>query len=422
MVTKIQSAISVRRLSKSFKLYTSPNALLKEFMGQVPQEFVALDNVSFDVRQGEAVGIMGRNGAGKSTLLRIIAGTLDKTSGSVAVNGRVSAILELGTGFRPEYTGRENVITGGLCLGMSRKEIESKLESIIDFSELDEFIDRPFKTYSSGMQARLTFSTAVHIDPDILIVDEALGVGDAKFQRKCFEKMNQFRQKGCAILLVSHDMNTVASFCDRAILLQRGQVLMDDNAADVSRVYYQMLLGNGDVPKAPIVAAVSGEDEACIAPSPQATRTGTQNGAELVAYAIETEQGRSVNTLVSGQRFTVRIRARFHRDILEPTFGFLVRDVRGVDVFGVDTFGARIQLPPCKAGGELEFRLPCTMWLAKGNFFLSPSVGCIEDGATLDMHLDALCFSVSTPLRVHDISLVNMLPEFDRLSVQVFGS
>lgn len=413
-------AICVRDLTKAFKLYSSPRELFKEFMGQSPQEFVALDKVNFDVHKGEAVGIMGRNGAGKSTLLRIIAGTLDKSSGNVEVNGRISAILELGTGFRPEYTGRQNVITGGLCLGMTRKEIEKKLASIIEFSELEEFIDRPFKTYSSGMQARLTFATAVHIDPDILIVDEALGVGDAKFQRKCFEKMQQFRRKGCAILLVSHDMNTVASFCDRAVLLQRGQVLMDDNAADVSRVYYQMLLGDGTAPEAPIMAAIGGTEEVDVTPSPQATRTGTQKGAELIAYGLENEQGRSTNNLVSGEKFTVMIRARFDRDIHEPTMGFLVRDVRGVDVFGVDTFGARIPLPPCKSGEVLEFRLPCTMWLAKGTFFLSPSVGCIDDGSTLDMHLDALCFTVTTPLRVHDISIVNMAPEFDNLSARVY--
>lgn len=414
------NAISVRNLSKSFKIYNSPSGILKDFFGLAPQEFAALDNVSFEVSRGESVGIMGRNGAGKSTLLRIIAGTLDKTFGNVIVNGRVSAILELGTGFRPESTGRQNVITGGLCLGMSRTEIEDKLESIINFSELEEFIDRPFKTYSSGMQARLTFATAVHIDPDILIVDEALGVGDAKFQRKCFEKMQQFRKKGCAILLVSHDMNTVASFCDRAILLQRGKILMDDNAADVSRTYYQMLLGGDDVPKSPIVSAINGDEGIAVIPSPYTTRAGTQQGAELVGYCLEDEHGRLTNTLVSGQRFTVMIKARFVRAIQEPTVGFLVRDVRGVDVFGVDTFGARVTLPPCQPGEEMVFRIPCTMWLAKGTFFLSPSVGCIDDGATLDMHLDAFCFNVSTSLPVHDISLVNLAPEFDNISVNVY--
>jgi hypothetical protein len=215
-------------------------------------------------------------------------------------------------------------------------------------------------------------------------------------------------------------MNTVASFCDRAILLHRGEVLMDDNAADVSRIYYQMLLGDGTTAKTPIMAAMGENDEVTATPTAQATRTGTQKGAELIAYSLENENGRVVNNLVSGEKFTVTIRARFDRDIQEPTMGFLVRDVRGVDVFGVDTFGARIPLPPCKSGDVLEFRLPCTMWLAKGTFFLSPSVGCIDDGTTLDMHLDALCFSVTTPLRVHDISIVNMAPEFDNLSIRIY--
>lgn len=241
-------ALRVENLSKEFKIYARPADMFIELASGKPRHksFWALQDVSFDVRRGQVVGIMGRNGAGKSTLLKIISGTLDKTSGEAVTRGRISSILELGTGFNPEYTGRENIYLGGLMVGMSSREIKEKEDWIIDFSELRDFIDQPFKTYSSGMQARLTFSTAVCIDPDILVVDEALAVGDARFARKSFSKMEEFRKEGRTILLVSHNSNQVASFCDYALILEQGRVYDQGEPARLRGVYYDLLFGKGN--------------------------------------------------------------------------------------------------------------------------------------------------------------------------------
>jgi ABC-type polysaccharide/polyol phosphate transport system ATPase subunit len=240
-------AIHVSDLSKVFRIYAKPADMFWELLTAKERyrPFWALRNVSFDVYPGQVVGIMGRNGAGKSTLLKIITGTLDRTSGLVAVEGRVSSILELGTGFNSEYSGRENIYLGGLMVGLTRDEILSKMDWIIQFSELEDFIDQPFKTYSTGMQARLTFSTAVCVDPDILIIDEALSVGDARFQRKSFGKIEEFRKSGRTILLVSHDPNTIGTFCDHAILLENGRIFDQGEPQRISKIYYAMLF-SGD--------------------------------------------------------------------------------------------------------------------------------------------------------------------------------
>lgn len=248
MTLPLDTAIRVSNLSKLFKVYNRPADMMWEILTGRSwyRPFWALQNISFDVKRGQVVGLIGRNGAGKSTLLKIITGTLDKTSGELEVNGRISSILELGTGFNMEYSGRENIYLGGLMVGLSDEEIRGKEDWIIEFSELEDFIDQPFKTYSTGMQARLTFATAVCIDPDILIVDEALSVGDARFQRKSFSKIEEFRRLGKTILLVSHDTNQVASFCDFALILENGRVYDQGDPSRLRGVYYDLLFGNGE--------------------------------------------------------------------------------------------------------------------------------------------------------------------------------
>lgn len=237
--TSSSVAIRLRGVGKSYKIYGSGRDLIREvFSGGIHhREHWALKDISFDITRGQIVGVIGANGSGKSTLLKIITGLLDATTGSVEVNGRISAILELGTGFHPDFTGRENIITGGMCIGMSRKEIEEKLPWIIAFSELESVIDQPFKTYSSGMQARLTFSTAIAVEPEVFIVDEALAAGDSYFVSKCMRRIREICNSGATVLFVSHSTGQVAQLCDTAIWIDKGELREIGSSRDVTRRY-----------------------------------------------------------------------------------------------------------------------------------------------------------------------------------------
>jgi homopolymeric O-antigen transport system ATP-binding protein len=410
-------------LSKVFAIYNKPQDILRRLIsGRVrPQEFWALRDVSFELRRGEVLGLVGRNGAGKSTLLKILAGTLTPSSGKVEIAGRVGAILELGTGFHPDFNGRDNIYLGGLCLGMTRAEIDSRIDEIIDFSELREVIDQPFKTYSTGMQARLTFSTVVSTEPDLLIVDEALSVGDARFQLKSFGKFQEFQRKGTTIILVTHNINTVTGFCDRAMLLEKGQVLLDSNPNAVSTYYHELLFGTQGEADATETSAqprpVGGTETGC----KREYRFGTKT-AEIVDFAFFDRDGCRTTLLTSGSQYRCMMRIAVNASVPpDLCAGFLIRSTQGVDLFGTDTcLGERAtELPLAQPGDVAEVTVDLAMWLAPGEYFMTFALAR-RDGEKLDCRFDALQFQVVGASHLYTTSIVNLCPAFrvERLSTQ----
>ena len=425
-------AVRVAGLSKAFTIYGKPRDVLARLFSRrmALQEFWALRDVSFELRRGEVLGLIGRNGAGKSTLLKILAGTLTPSAGTVEVPGRVSAVLELGTGFHPDFSGRENIYLGGLCLGMTRAEIDSRIDEIIEFSELRDVIEQPFKTYSTGMQARLTFSTVASVDPDVLIVDEALSVGDARFQLKCFGRFQEFRRKGKTIILVSHNMNTVTTFCDRAVLLEQGRVLLDSDPNTVSTFYHKLLFGEqsqavaietlGEALPMSEQAEMTGIVSRAPEPS-ERLQTGSEREyrfgvktAEIVDFAFLDGDGRRTTLLTSGARYRCMMRMVAHKPVPPGACaGFLIRSAQGVDLFGTDTGRGEnaTELPLRQPGDIAEVTVDLAMWLAPGEYFMTFAIAS-RDGAKLDCRFDALQFRVVGAPRVYTTSIVNLCPIF----------
>ncbi|MEI9986553.1 MAG: ABC transporter ATP-binding protein [Aliidongia sp.] len=418
-------AIRVTDLAKMFRIYRKSSDLLREMLTRKTrhQEFWALQGVDFTVGHGEVVGIMGRNGAGKSTLLKILAGTLGPTRGKVETEGRVSAILELGTGFNPNFTGRENVYLGGLCAGFSRAEIDAKFDEIVDFSELAAVIDQPFRTYSTGMQARLSFSTVMVADPEVLIVDEALSVGDAKFQLKCFDRFQDFRARGKTILLVSHSSQTIASFCDRAILLDGGRIACDADPNEVAKIYHRLLFGGGPAP-APGPAAVSlaAVDALRADGADRHDRGSNRYGdkrATLASIEIVDADGAPVGAIESGRRHRLKVRAMITAPVGSLVMGMHIRDRRGVELFGCDTLttGHKGAVPVPAPGGAVDFTLDLDMHTAAGLYFLTVGLA-EEDGTKLDMWFDALPFRVLPTPALYTASAINLYPRFGFASAE----
>ena len=333
-------AIEVRNVVKIYKLYDKPKDRLKEALGlgrkQVHKRHYALNGISLCINRGETVGIIGTNGSGKSTILKIITGVLNPTSGEVYVDGRISALLELGAGFNQEYNGIENVYLNGTMMGFSEKEIDQKLPEILEFADIGDYVYQPVKTYSSGMFVRLAFAVAINIDPEILIVDEALSVGDVFFQAKCYHKFEDFKQQGKTIVFVSHDLSSISKYCDRVFLLNKGILLGEGPPKAMIDAYKRVLVGQYEIPeereslledaalrRAAGKAVKGGSQEGALsqALNPYTQEYGTKQ-AEMTEYYVTDDRGTRTTAILKGSSFTLHMRVQFHEHIPAPIFAF----------------------------------------------------------------------------------------------------
>lgn len=418
-------AIRVSGVTKCFQVYSQPQDRLKQailprlsrFLGRPGarffREFWALKGVSFEVRRGDTVGIIGRNGSGKSTLLQIICGTLQPTSGEVEVRGRVAALLELGAGFNPEFSGRENVYMSASILGLTREEIDRKYDDIVAFADIGDFLEQPVKTYSSGMYVRLAFAVIAHVDADILVIDEALAVGDAIFVQKCMRFLRKFRENG-TLLFVSHDTSSVLNFCQSAVWLDRGEMRMHSTAQDACNAYIEYCSQEvyGDTVK--LQSRQTANADAKV-PSPArvekdvkvelfdnvANSAGWQSGvASIDAVTLCNEQGEPFTSFVGGEHVVLKIRATAHQPLESPLIGFFVKDRLGQSLFGEHTF-TYVQ-PPMQVDAQTRleacFRFTLPM-LPNGEYSMTVSIADGDPYANTQhawLH-DAVLIRVASP-------------------------
>lgn len=383
--------IHISHVNKMYKLFKSnKDRLLDTFLGSKKHprysEHFALKDVTFDIQKGECVGIIGTNGSGKSTMLKIITGVLTATSGEVSVDGRISALLELGAGFNQEYTGIENIYLNGTMMGYTREEIDDRMQSILDFADIGDFVYQPVKTYSSGMFVRLAFAVAINIDPEILIVDEALSVGDVFFQTKCYKKFEEFKAAGKTILFVSHDLGAISRYCDRAILLNRGVKVDEGSPKDMINLYKKILVGASDEQEAKTGSRNdSGLFKSAITVNPDRTEYG-DGRANIIDFAIEDAEHNSVSSVVKGDEFTVRSVVKFNEDIMDPIFTMSFKTVKGIEVTGTNTMFEKIPTGLCKAGETYEATFTQEMHMQGGEYLLSISVTGFEGGNLVAYH------------------------------------
>lgn len=380
-ISRDEIAISVDHISKVYKLYDRNRDRLKEALHIGKnihcRQHYALDDVSFDVYKGETVGIIGTNGSGKSTILKIITGVLSPTAGNLNISGRISALLELGAGFNMEFTGIENIYLNGTMLGFSEKEIDDKLESILEFADIGDFVYQKVKTYSSGMFVRLAFAVAINIDPEILIVDEALSVGDVFFQNKCYRKFEDFKKQGKTILFVSHDLGSISKYCDRVILLEKGHKIGEGEPKEIIDMYKKVLVGQLDqisnTNKSS--AASSGEkwkDSMQLNPNVDEYGSGL---AEFEDYCAYDNSGTITNTIIKGEEFTVKVKIRFFERLQDPIFALSFKNMQGTEITGTNTMFEKITTGTPEAGDVYTVTFTQNMSLQGGEYLIS--LGCV---------------------------------------------
>ncbi|MDO4905645.1 MAG: ABC transporter ATP-binding protein [Lautropia sp.] len=463
-------AVRVHDLTKCFLLYDRPAHMLKQqLLGRIARltgrqppryfrEYWALKGLSFDIRRGEVVGIVGRNGAGKSTLLQILCGTLSPTGGQVELRGRVAALLELGAGFNPEFTGRENVYLNGAILGIGKDEIDRRFADIEAFADIGEFIDRPVKSYSSGMYVRLAFAVSACVEPDILIVDEALAVGDAKFQAKCFRRFEELVARGTTILLVTHSIDQITRHCDRAILLEGGVVRLAGSPKDVANTYLDLLFGvdrqydasqdempqadqtreTGDTPVGRAAAAADPEttrspDYSTLAGriirrpeglfeerpgyNKDEYRWGTRE-VEIIDFMVTADGGEHTVKLKTGQQVMVAVWVRFRIDVSAPIFGLTIKTPDGVTVYGSNSrdFPGGPIMPAIRAGELVRVVFLMDLRIGAGDFLISLGVAQEIGGGEvepLDRRYDSVLVHVSRQSRCQGLADFDMRVEVE---------
>ena len=428
-------AIEVKEVVKIYKLYDKMRDRVKEAFGIGKSNHklhYALNGVNMNIYRGETVGIIGTNGSGKSTILKIITGVLHPTSGEVNVNGRISALLELGAGFNPEYSGLENVYLNGTMMGFSEKEIDEKLPSILAFADIGDYVYQPVKTYSSGMFVRLAFAVAINIEPEILIVDEALSVGDVFFQSKCYHKFEEFKAMGKTIVFVSHDLNSIAKYCDRVFLLNKGVLLGEGGSKEMIDAYKQVLVGQYKAPAGRGSAevgtdavntkkAVSAGDKTEGSADPAGENVGKDaemnsleetfaraaglnpnaleygdGRARILSYYITDENGTQTNALIKGTEFTLHMKVRFQAALPAPIFAFSIKNVQGTEITGTNSMLEKAFLESVTADQTKEITFTQRMDLQGGEYLLSFGVTGYE-GDTFQVYhrlYDALNLTV----------------------------
>lgn len=452
-----ENAIELHDLSKVYRIWKDPSArlrgpLLQSFAGFLPpvsfkkkllveaascsRRFEALKPLSLDIPRGQCLGIIGRNGSGKSTLLQLICGILRPTTGSVNVQGRVAALLELGSGFNPEFTGRENVYLNASILGLSKEEVDARFAQIVGFADIGDFVEQPVKTYSSGMMLRLAFAVQILVDPDILIVDEALSVGDEPFQRKCFARLEQLRDAGVTVLFVSHDMTPVVSMCDRAILMHKGELVLDGAPKEVASAYQRFnhappdraevvleqlrsSIGSnntiGPVVPQPVApdpsVEVRSEEDYDASLEPESTVVYDRIGARIENIRLLDESGRKVNLLRRREFYRYCYTVEFDEACGGVNFAMLIKTLMGVELGGARSYPAHLPIRSVEAGSrwEISFRFQCL--LTPGCYCMNAGVEGIIDDRPSYVHrvLDALLFKVQPEQDLIPTMLVDFL-------------
>lgn len=422
------NAITVSDVTKVYRLYEKPIDRLKETLSPTHKnyhrDFYALNGISFDVKKGQTVGIIGTNGSGKSTILKIITGVLTPTSGNLQVNGVISALLELGAGFNMDYTGIENIYMNGTMMGFSRKEMEEKLDDILEFADIGDFVYQPVKTYSSGMFVRLAFALAINVEPEILIVDEALSVGDVFFQAKCYRRMEEIRQNGTTILMVTHDMGAIIKYCDQVVVLNKGNFIAQGEPGKMVDLYKKILANQMDdlselndfsgekaiSKKEAAKARQEGLMKEKLTVNPNRTEYGDKK-AEILDFGLLDERGNVTNLLLKGEYFSIKERIHFHAEIESPIFTYTIKDKRGADLTGTNTMFEASDVKAVKNGDEYEVEFKQKMTLQGGEYLLSMSCTGFENGEHVVYHRLYDIVNITVISNKNTVGVYDMEPE-----------